>query len=376
MSNKEASPDQYALETQVGKIFPAPVLPYQPRDAVHFSPRIGLIGCGGISSTHFKAYQQAGYNVVALCDKNLEKAAHRREPFFPNAKVSDNAAELIQAQDIDILDITTHPEDRVPLIEAVLRAKKHVLSQKPFVTNLDVGIQLCDLADDMGVKLAVNQNGRWAPHLAYMREAARAGIIGTVISVHVGIHWDHTWTAGTPFEQVEDLVLYDFGIHWFDFLSSLIGTRARRVQASRAFASRQSMPIPMLAQVLVEFEGGQASLVFDAHLPYGACDQTYLGGTLGSMTSQGPNLGQQTVTLYTKDGIAQPKLEGAWFDDGFHGAMAELICAIEEDRQPLNNARDNLQSLALCFAAIAASKDGTAKILGEIRTLEKRHTES
>ena len=370
MSNFEASPDQYALETRVGETFTAPELPYKPRDAKIYRPQIGLIGCGGISATHLKAYLQANYNVVALCDKNLEKAERHRKTFFPNATVSNNPLELIQREDIGVLDIITHPKERVTLIEAALRAKKHVLSQKPFVTDLDVGLQLCDLADEMGVKLAVNQNGRWAPHLAYMREAARAGIIGEVISVHVDIHWDHTWTAGTPFENVEDLVLYDFGIHWFDFVSSLIGNRALRVQASRAFASQQTMRIPMLAQVLIEFEGGQASLVFDAHQKYGARDQTYLGGTLGSITSQGANLGEQTVTLYTKDGIAQPKLEGAWFDDGFHGAMAELLCAIEEQRQPLNNARDNLQSLALCFAAIAASKDGTAKIPFEVRNLE------
>jgi predicted dehydrogenase len=354
----------------VGATFTAPELPYKPRDAKNYRPQIGLIGCGGISATHLKAYMQAGYNVVALCDKNLEKAEHRRETFFPKAMVTNNALELIEREDIQVLDITTHANEREALIEAALRAKKHVLSQKPFVTDLDIGLRLCNLADEMGVKLAVNQNGRWAPHLAYMREAARALILGEIISVHVDIHWDHTWTAGTPFENVEDLVLYDFGIHWFDFVSSLIGTRARRVQASRAFAASQTMKIPMLAQALIEFDGGQASLVFDAHLKYGARDQTYVGGSLGSITSQGANLGEQTVTLYTQDGIAQPKLEGAWFDDGFHGAMAELFCAIEEDRQPINNARDNLQSLALCFAAIAASQDGTAKIPLEVRKLK------
>jgi predicted dehydrogenase len=79
-----------------------------------------------------------------------------------------------------------------------------------------VGEDLVKLAEDRGVKLAVNQNGRWAPHKAWMREAVRAGLIGDVISAHVSLHWNHGWTAGTPFDEIEDLVLYDFGVHWFD----------------------------------------------------------------------------------------------------------------------------------------------------------------
>jgi phosphopantetheinyl transferase (holo-ACP synthase) len=37
--------------------------------------------------------------------------------------------------------------------------------------------------------------------------------------------------------------------------------------------------------------------------------------------------------------------------------MGELLCAVEEGREPGNNARDNLNSLALAFAAMeSASK--------------------
>jgi hypothetical protein len=45
--------------------------------------------------------------------------------------------------------------------------------------------------------------------------------------------------------------------------------------------------------------------------------------------------------------------------------MGELLCAIEEDREPENSARGNLQSLALCFAAIASAREGREVRLGE-----------
>jgi predicted dehydrogenase len=182
-----------------------------------------------------------------------------------------------------VIDVTLHPEHRAPIIEAALKAGKHVLSQKPFVTDLGVGEDLVKLAEDKGVKLAVNQNGRWAPHKAWMREAVRAGLIGDVISAHVSLHWNHGWTAGTPFDEIEDLVLYDFGVHWFDFVASLTGRRAQSVFATASRARGQANKVPLLAQALVRLDGGQASLVFDGGAPHGPRDTTFVVGTAGSL---------------------------------------------------------------------------------------------
>ena len=140
----------------------------------------------------------------------------RRDEFYPGARVCASVDELLAMPEIDVVDIATHPEVRSALIEAAIAAGKHVLSQKPFVQDLAEGKRLVDLARAANVKLAVNQNGRWAPYFSYMRQAVRAGLIGQVSSVNISLNWDHTWTAGTPFEEVKHLMLYDFGIHWFD----------------------------------------------------------------------------------------------------------------------------------------------------------------
>lgn len=368
---EQVSEDDYAVSKAEAKsALAAPDLPYQPRDPKTYRPAIGLIACGGITQTHLKAYKAAGYNVVALCDLVEERAKKRQQEFYPDAQVYTDFRDVLAHDDIEVVDIATHPPERVALIEAALKARKHVLSQKPFVLDLDVGERLADLADAMGVRLAVNQNGRWAPHFSYLREAVKAGLVGDLMSVHTSVHWDHTWIAGTPFENIPDVVLYDFAIHWFDFVSTLLGNgKATRVTASRSRAAGQTVRPPMLAQAMVEFDGGQMSLVFDAAVPFGACDHTYIGGTHGTLTSLGPNLSEQTVTLYTQDGAASSTLSGQWFPDGFHGTMAELLCAIEENRVPSNNARDNLRGLALCFAAIAAASSGLPQVPGEVRTL-------
>ena len=95
----------------------------------------------------------------------------------------------------------------------------------------------------------------------------------------------------------------------------------------------------------------------------------YVAGSRGTALSTGPDLKRQTITLYTSEGHATPKLHGCWFPDGFHGTMGELLSAIEEDREPTHSARNNLRTLELCFAAVASAERHQPVIPGTVRTM-------
>lgn len=341
----------------------APELPYQPPQPRRYRPRIGLIGCGGISTHHLAAYRDAGWPVTALCDVDEARARRRRDEFQLPAQVFSNAEDLLANADVDVVDVALHPEVRAPVIAAALRAGKHVLSQKPFVTDLAAGRALVDLARTCGVHLAVNQNGRWAPYLSYARAAVAAGLLGQVQSVTLQINWDHTWCAGTPFEEVPHLILFDFGIHWFDAVAQFFrDRRALEVQAFTALAPGQKLRPPLLAAAQIRFESGLATLAFDGTSRYAPEESLQITGTAGTLRSRGKPLESDRVELCTAAGTAVAHLEGRWFNDGFRGAMGELLCAIEEHRPPANSAADNLRTVALCLAACRAADTGQPQV--------------
>ncbi len=350
--------------------FPAPALQYRPPHPT--SPErlpIGVIGCGGIAQSHLAACRNGGFFVAALCDRSLAKAEARRAEFFPAASVTNNYRELLARSDLAVIDITTHPEKRPQLIEEALRAGKHVLSQKPFVLELAEGARLAALAETLGLKLAVNQNGRWAPHFSYMREAVRAGLVGEVSTVDFTVHWDHHWILDTPFNSVEHLIFQDFAIHWFDMAATFCAhARPLSVYAAARRSSSQRARPPLLAHAVVDYPTGQASFAFNADCPFGQEDRTAVIGSLGTVRSAGLGLDKQQVTLSTREGVASPDLVGSWFPDGFQGAMGELLCAIEEDREPLHSARDNLRTLSLCFAAVESARRGAPVFFGDPAT--------
>ena len=352
----------YGVEIEkVGTRVAAPDLPYRPpvpRDAA--SLPIGLIGCGGITQSHLAAYRAAGFRVTALASRSRERAEARRLEFFPDAAIYADWRELLAREDVRVVDVATYAAVRPPIVEAALRAGKHVLSQKPFALDLATGEQMVRLADDLGLRLAVNQNGRWAPHFAWIREAIAAGLIGEISSVDFAVHWDHHWICGTPFEDMPHLVLADFAIHWFDLACCFLGERPpQKVYAAAAPSRSQRARPPFLAHACVEFDCAQATFCFNADTSHGHEDRTTVVGSRGTVRSIGPGLLDQCVTLHTEAGVATPDIAGNWFREGFIGTMGELLCAIEENRAPRNNASENLRSLSVCFAAVESATSGT-----------------
>jgi predicted dehydrogenase len=367
-----AQEERYGLAEEEGgrRRVPAPELAYRPQDPARYRPNIGVIGCGGITLQHLTAYRAAGYRVAALCARTESKAREQAARFYPQAEVQSDYRRVLAREDIEVVDIATHPRERAGIIREALEAGKHVLSQKPFVTDLDLGEGLVALALRKGLRLAVNQNGRWAPHWSWIRRAVEGGLLGRVSSARLAVNWDHGWVAGTAFEQVRHLVLYDFGIHWFDILCCFMGGRpALRVSAFEARAPAQRLKPPLLAQAAVEYADGQATLAFDGATRIGGQDSTFVAGSLGTAYSTGPDLNAQALRLANAAGLAAPHLEGAWFPDGFHGAMGELLRAVEEKREPDNGARNNLKSLELCFAAVASAERGAPVVPGTVRRL-------
>ncbi len=352
------------------RLVSAPELPYKPALPSSYRPAIGLIGCGGIAEYHLQAYRDLGLDVTALCNRDLSRAQDRRDEFYPEAEVYADYRELLDRDNIEVVDIATHPAERAAIIEAALLARKHVLSQKPFVLDLDVGERLALLAQEQGRVLAVNQNGRWAPHFSYLRHVVDHGLLGEIASVHFSLQWDHAWVAGTPYDDLHHLILMDFGIHWFDMCTAFFGDReALSVSAQVAHGPNHRTRAPMLAQVMITYPEGQATLSFNGHVTHGQRDATTICGDRGTARSVGPSLSEQRVSLYTDEGKAIPELEGTWFTSGFQGAMAELLHAVETNREPIHHATGNLRSLALCFAALASADDeGRPKTPGDIRT--------
>jgi predicted dehydrogenase len=321
---------------------------------------IGVVGCGSIArSAHLPAYRKYGLRVVGVYDVRPEAARAAAEAF--GARVFSHLEELLAHPEVAIVDVATHPRERIPIIRQALAAGKHVLAQKPLAWTLEEAIAVTEEAERRGLRLAVNQNGRWAPAWRVATLLVEEGAVGEVMAVtHL---WDvkFRWIPGTPFDELQHFALYDYGIHWIDITRCWLGSRRVRAVRARDFRTPNQPPegkTPWGAWVEIEGEEGFSGLIRGV----GGAETSspshpfWIHGTRG--TIRGSVLGADYVELEQPGGRVRFDLEGSWFPDGFAGTMGELMCAIAERREPWNSARHNLLTLALTLAACASAEEG------------------
>ena len=81
-----------------------------------------------------------------------------------------------------------------------------------------------------------------------------------------------------------------------------------------------------------------------------------------------PRLTHSTLKIQRKgeDTWTEPKFSRMWFPDAFSATMGELMCAVEEGRQPSNSGRDNLGTMRAVLAAYRSIDEKRVVSLKEI----------
>lgn len=345
-------------------------LNYKPAFPDNYHPKIGIVGVGNIvRNQHLQAYKKYGVVVGGVYDINPE-AVRLAQAAYDVGTVYDSLDAMLTEPTIDVIDIGTHPTDRLEPVTKALQAGKHVLVQKPVAPDVATTRQLIAVAHESGKLLAVNQNGRFSPPWRLATLLIESGAIGEVFSVSHQFDTHFGWVTSTVYDKLDHWLIYDYAIHWLDI--SLVWLKDKTLDTVRAREYR----IPVQPQegqakwgawvelaytdgsnVMVRSVGASASTL-QGH-------QFWIHGTKG--TIRGMLLHEERLILETNNTTVDYRLEGAWFPDGFAGAMAELLAAVAEGRAPSHAAENNVLTLQTTLAACrSAERDGQPVRLEEI----------
>jgi predicted dehydrogenase len=324
---------------------------------------VAILGAGAIArSAHLPAYEEHGVGVVGAWSRSPD-AREALSGLVP--RVYDDPYELLEDPAVRIVDVATPTSVRVGWIEAAVEAGKHVLAQKP-LTDDPAGLErlqaVLDRADAAGIRVAANQNGRWAPPWRATTELLRRGAIGDVVGVTHLHDKPLPPLVGTPFDLLEHMLLADYLNHWVDITHSwLEPARVTDVRAtdSRVPGQPPESRNPWSATVSMSTDTGATALlrvVGDAVATEPPCT-VWVHGTEGTLRGS-VLLGSDRLSV-DRDGVTRDLLlEGAWFVDGFAATMGELMCAVAEDRQPENSARHALTTVRIVLAAVESARSG------------------
>ncbi len=340
-----------------------------PTDSFSRLPRgrlgIGVVGYGRVARRwHVPMYRRAGLNIAAICDLDpqaLQAAAND----WPDIPRYSTVAELLANPAVEVVDLATPPTDRLGLVAEVVGAGRHVLAQKPLALSAAELDEVICLARRQGVRIAVNQNGRFAPAWRRVTELLRNGTIGRLRAITHTYDTNLRWTYDPKRHATPQFLMFDYSNHWIDIcgywlepdpICAIQAMEYDSVQHTDG-GRQQSMWVSMesAAGVSVLIRGAAAGLSHDGH-------QFVVQGDAGTLRGSVDCVEGEHLEL--DDGAQRTRLplRGEWFGDAFVESMVELLLAVEEHREPQHSFADNRRTVSLVAAACASARSGGARV--------------
>ena len=356
---------------------------YLPRLPINKDTGIGCIGSGFImADCHLEAYAQAGFNPVAIASRN---SRHAREVATRHGipKVYDTYQQMLSDPEVEVVDIAVPPDVQLEVVQEVVRHPhiRGILAQKPLSNDYDGARRICDLSGEAGITLAVNQNMRYDQSVRACKSLLDRGELGDPVLATIDMRAIPHWMPWQ--ERLGWVTLRIMSIHHLDTFRFWFG------DPLRVFASVRPDPRTSekfdhrdgICLYILEYSSGLRAASWDdvwaGPSAEGSASDSYIRwrvegtdgmarGTIGwpSYPARTPS----TLDFTTRESGQwhQPRWEEVWFPDAFAGPMADLLCSLEENREPHISGEDNLKTMALVEACYLSAREHRAVEMEEI----------
>jgi len=227
--------------------------------------RIGIIGIGGMGSSHAKQIMNGdipGAELVSVCDINPKRLGWARENSGGKVKLFDNADDFFASHSVDAVIIATPHYYHPPLAMRAFENNLHVLSEKPAGVYTKEVKKMNDVAQKTDRVFGIMYNQRTNPLYQKVRELVSKGEIGEIKRINWIITtwyrpqsyfnsggWRATW-AGEG-----GGVLLNQCPHQLDLLQWICGM-PKRVRSFMGFGKYHNIEVEDDVTTYMEYENG------------------------------------------------------------------------------------------------------------------------
>ncbi|WP_062763211.1 Gfo/Idh/MocA family protein [Falsirhodobacter sp. alg1] len=347
--------------------------------------RIGLIGCGNISTSYLsRAVKFGDIKFTAVADMNPAAAALRAEEYGVKALSVEN---LLASDEVDLVLNLTIPAAHYEIAKAALNAGKHVYSEKPYVLSLEEGRELAAIAQAKGVRIGSAPDTVLGGSHQLARHLVDSGAIGRITSGTCAVmsHGMEAWHPNPDFFFLPGGgPILDLGPYYIANLVQLIGP-VKRVAALTATPETtrtigngprggEEIPVktPTTIHALLEFEqGAVVTLVASWDVWQNDLAPMALYGTEGTLHVPDPNFFGGEVRLTKRDqpadlpawdhplGIDNREVDWGMAADYRTAGLADMAQAIAQGRPHRCNDSYALHVVEVMGAILASGESGT-----------------
>ena len=166
----------------------------------------------------------------------------------------------------------------------MLRAGKHVVSEKPFCLTTAEADELIQLAQDNQRALTVYQCRRWDPDFLAIQEVLKRGTIGDIFHIETFIGgYAHPCDYWHSHEPISGGVFYDWGSHYLDWILQLIPDTVVSVRGIEHKRVWHDVTNADHSSVYLRFAGGQEAEFMHSDIAAAMKPKWYILGTQGAI---------------------------------------------------------------------------------------------
>ena len=230
--------------------------------------RIGLVGCGNISASHFAAIKTLkNAELAAVCDIQIKRAEKRAAQhgvvFYTDFDT------MLACGDLDAVHLCTPHYLHAPQSIAALKAGCHVFSEKPMATCYEDGLRIRRAAADSGKTYGVCFQNRYNESSVLVKELLDEGRLGKITGARALVPWDRDeayyladpWRGKLATEGGG--VVINQAIHTLDLLQWFMASPVADIRANIS-TKRLSAVVETedTADALITFQNGARAVFF------------------------------------------------------------------------------------------------------------------
>lgn len=338
------------------------------------SLRYALIGCGRISPNHIAAAKKNNLDIVAVCDVVPGKMEEKISQFNLSQSISQytDYKELLEKEKPQLVAICTESGKHGQIALDCIEAGCNLIIEKPIALSLEEADEIIKRAREKNVKVSACHQNRFNKSIQKIREAVEEKRFGRLLYGTAHIRWNRgeDYYTQAPWRgtwEQDGGALMNQCIHNIDLLRWMMGSEIEEVFGMTDNLRHDFIEAEDFGVALIKFSNGSYGIVEGTTniYPKNLEETLYIFGEKGTVKAGGKSVNiieewQFADRLDDSDVIKAKYQENppTVYGFGHNPLYADVVDAIENNRDPYVTAEDGRRALELVLAIYKSAAEG------------------
>lgn len=340
--------------------------------------KYALIGCGRIAINHIKAVINNQLELVAVCDVLPGKMEEllSKQGLAENKEIlryTDYRQMIADHPEIQLISIATESGSHAEIALYCIDKGINLIIEKPMAMSIADADEIIRRAEANHVKVSACHQNRFNIAVQKLRKAVEAGRFGKLSHGSIHVRWNRNkdYYTQAPWRGTwaqDGGALMNQCIHGIDLLRWMMGSEVVSVYGQTKQQFHHYLEAEDVGMAVVNFANGAVATIEGTTnvYPQNLEETLYVFGQWGTVKLGGKSTNNIDVWDFadeTDEDRSNKGLEEAAsnvYGNGHTSLFADVVEAIEKDRQPYVDAKAGRDALEMVLAIYKSAADGKA----------------